>query len=177
MLAVTCENVEHCLRRDVAGPGGVRAAKAKRALLGSKDLSRYRRWAAVADAWRFAVSTHRSVDEAARAVEAALAQRSFSVLWALDVNAKLREKGLDVDGSYRILEVCSAPRAKQALETNADVSCFLPCKVVVTEVGGRTEIALPRPTALIGMLADARLHPLAEEVEAVMVAAVREAAG
>jgi uncharacterized protein (DUF302 family) len=127
--------------------------------------------------WRFAVTTRKSVDEAARAVEAALAQRRFSVLWGLDVNEKLREKGLDVDGSYRILEVCSAPRAKQALETNPDVSCFLPCKVVVSEVGGRTEIALPLPSALIGMLGDARLRPLAEEVETVMVEAVREAAG
>ena len=79
----------------------------------------------------YAVPTGKSVDQAARDVESALAQRKFSVLWSLDVNDKLREKGLDLQRRFRILEVCSAPRAKEALETNPLVTFFLPCKVVV----------------------------------------------
>ena len=125
---------------------------------------------------RFTLTTAKTVDEAAQAVEAALAERRFSVLWALDVNDKLQEKGLDLKGRFRILEVCSAPRAKQAIEANPLVGYFLPCKVVVYERDGRTEIGLPRPTALIGMLGDDGLRPLAEEVEQVLVEAVRAAA-
>ena len=126
---------------------------------------------------RFTVRTDKGVDAAVQAVDAALAKRKFSVLWALNINDQLQEKGLSLDGRFRILEVCSAPRAKEALEANPLVGYFLPCKVVVYEKDGGTEIGLPRPTALIGLLGDAALQPLAEEVEQVLVEAVREAAG
>ncbi len=126
---------------------------------------------------RFSLHTPKGVDEAAQAVDSALAARKFSVLWALDVNDKLQEKGLPLHGQFRILEVCSAPRAKQALETNPFVSYFLPCKVVVHDADGGTEIGFPRPTALIGLVGDSRLADLAREVEQVLLEAVREAAG
>ncbi len=125
----------------------------------------------------FAVRTEQGVEAAARAVEAALAQRKFSVLWELDVNAKLEEKGQHLDRPYRILEVCSAPRAREALEAEPNVGYFLPCKVVIYEKDGHTEIGLPRPTALIGMVGTPELGALAAEVETVLVDAVREAAG
>jgi uncharacterized protein (DUF302 family) len=123
---------------------------------------------------RYEVTTDRSVAEAVAAIGEALARRRFSVLWDLDVGAKLAEKGLDLRMPYRILEVCSAPRAKQALETNPAVGYFLPCKVVVYEAGGRTHVGLPRPQALIGLVGDPRLGELAAEVEAALVAAVDE---
>ncbi len=124
----------------------------------------------------YTVRTDKPVDEAVRDVEAALAERKFSVLWSLDVNDKLREKGLDLQKRFRILEVCSAPRAKEALESNPLVSHFLPCKVVVYERDGRTEIGLPRPTGLMALVGDARLEPLAQEVERILVEAVEQAA-
>jgi uncharacterized protein (DUF302 family) len=125
----------------------------------------------------YTVPTTRSLDEAAEAVAAALASRRFSVLWTLDVNEKLQEKGLTLRGRARILEVCSAPRAKEAIESNPRVAYFLPCKIVVQEREGRIEIGLPRPTVLIGLLGDDGLRGLAEDVEGVLVAAAREAAG
>lgn len=129
------------------------------------------------NAFGFAVTTDKSVDAAAEAVSAALAARGFGVLWRLDVNEKLREKGLNLQGQFRILEVCSPPRAKEALEGNPLVGYFLPCKVVTYERDGHTEIGMPKPTALIGLLGDDRLHGLAEDVERAMVEAVKQAAG
>ncbi len=124
-----------------------------------------------------AVRTPKALDQAVRDVEAALAKRRFSVLWALDVNETLAGKGLALrDGQFRILEVCSAPRAKEALDTNPLVANFLPCKVTLRTCDGGTEIGLPLPTALIGLLGDARLRPLAEEVERAMLEAIDEAA-
>ena len=125
---------------------------------------------------RFVIETDKSVDEAVQAVEDALAKRRFAVLWALNVNEKLGEKGQHLESPYRILEVCNAPRAKEALEANPAVGYFLPCKMVVYQADGRTEIGLPRPTALIGMVGDAALRGLAEDVEQVLVDAAREAA-
>lgn len=125
---------------------------------------------------RFQVTTTKSVDQAAQDVEAALARRRFSVLWGLDVNQTLQEKGFALDRRTRILEVCSAPRAKEALETAPLVAYYLPCKVVVYEGEGGTEIGLPRPTALMSLVGEPKLASLAEEVEKAMVEAVQEAA-
>jgi uncharacterized protein (DUF302 family) len=125
--------------------------------------------------FQVSVATEKAPAEAVKAVEAALAERKFSVLWHLNVNDKLAEKGLSLAPEAHILEVCSAPRAKQALETNLDVAGFLPCKIVVTSSGGRTEIRLVKPTMLMSVLGDERLKALAEEVEAVLLDAVQAA--
>lgn len=122
-------------------------------------------------------STAKTVEAAVADLEKALAERKFAVLWHLDVNRTLKEKGLDLDPEVRILEVCSAPRAKQALETNPDIALLLPCKIVVSRAGGETRIRLARPTALLGTLADPRLEPLAREVEQALAEAVEAAAG
>lgn len=124
----------------------------------------------------FTLSTDKDVAAAAAAVEQALAERKFSVLWALDMQAKLAEKGFKTDTQFRVLEVCNAARAKAALETNPMVGYFLPCKVVVyREPGARTRIGLVKPTALIGLIDDPQLAELAREVEATLVEAVEAA--
>jgi uncharacterized protein (DUF302 family) len=117
---------------------------------------------------RFEVESGLAVPQAVEAVREALAARGFSVLWELDVKAKLEEKGQQLSFPYRILEVCNAPRAREALETNPEVGFYLPCKVVVYGHGGGTRLGLVAPESLIGLLDDARLEPLATEVGRVL---------
>lgn len=121
------------------------------------------------------VVTTKSVDEAVAAIESAMAGRKFSVLFQLNVNKTLEGKGFDLAHEVRILEVCSAPKAKHALETNPAVAYFLPCKIVVARVGGETRIGITRPTALIDLLGDERLSGLAREVEAELLEIVEAA--
>lgn len=121
------------------------------------------------------VVTEKGVEVAAAAVEAALQERKFSVLWQLDVNKTLDSKGLSLAHEVRILEVCSAPKAKHAIETNPMVAYFLPCKIVVMRVNGQTTIGLARPTALMGLMGDAQFNALAHEVEAELFAAIEAA--
>lgn len=121
------------------------------------------------------VVSGKSVSEAVAAVGEALAARKFSVLWQLNVNETLAGKGFSLEPEVRILEVCSAPRAKEALETNIEVAGFLPCKIVVKQVNGQTTIGLIKPTMLMSVLGDQRLEHLAQEVEAVLLEAVEAA--
>ena len=123
----------------------------------------------VVRSWR----TSMPVEQAVAAVERALQEQRFLVLWQLDVNAKLQEKGEHLQAPYRILEVCNAPTARQALETNPEIGYFLPCKVVVYGEGGQTVVGLVRPQVLLGLLGDERVGPLAEEVERRLVAALQ----
>lgn len=126
--------------------------------------------------YQVSFATGKSPAEAVAAVETALQERKFSVLWHLHVNEKLAEKGLELGPEVHILEVCSAPRAKQAIEANPDVAYFLPCKIVVRSSGGQTQIGLTRPTLLMSLLGDDRFKDLADEVESVMLEAVKVAA-
>lgn len=119
--------------------------------------------------------TARPVEEAIKAVTATLADRKFSVLWHLHINQKLSEKGLTVAPDVHILEVCSATKAKQAIDTNPAVAAFLPCKIVVRSENGATQMILVRPTKLLGLVGDPNLMGLAEDVEAIMAASIREA--
>lgn len=124
------------------------------------------------------VATNKSVEQAIADVETALKPRQFGVLWHLDINQKLTEKGLEAEPAFHVLEVCSAPRAKKALSTNQHVGVFLPCKVVVFEdrQNGSTQIGYLRPQLMTDLLHDKELEPLAEEVETILKAAIHEAA-
>lgn len=127
--------------------------------------------------FHYTVATAKSVEEAARDLEAALADRQFGVLWQLDVPSKLAEKGVEFRTPYRILEVCNPREAAQVLSKDLLVGYFLPCKIVVYEEAGQTKIGLPKPTALLGQVfEDAALQEIARRVEEQLKAAVDEAA-
>ncbi|HLN62480.1 MAG TPA: DUF302 domain-containing protein [Symbiobacteriaceae bacterium] len=127
--------------------------------------------------YHYTRSTGKTVPEAIAALEAALTTRKFSALWHLDMQSKLKEKGLDLKPEFHIFEVCSAPRAKEALETNIEVGYFLPCKMVVFSDEGQTQIGLLRPNLLMEMLGEERLKALATDVEDALRAALDEAVG
>ena len=120
----------------------------------------------------YTVTTGKGFDQVVEDLKKALAERKFGVLWELDVPSKLKEKGVEYAGPFRILEVCNPIRAKGALEANVRAGYFLPCKIVVYVEDGTTKIGMPRPTVLIGLLGDESLRKVAEEVETELAAAL-----
>lgn len=120
----------------------------------------------------YTVTTGKEFNQAVEDLKKALTERKFGVLWELDVPSKLKEKGVEYTGAFRILEVCNPLKAKEALEANIRAGFFLPCKVVVYVEGGKTKIGMPRPTVLIGLLGDESLQQVADEVEADLSAAM-----
>ncbi|MCY0878888.1 MAG: DUF302 domain-containing protein [Firmicutes bacterium] len=121
---------------------------------------------------------YKTVDEAVAQLKTSLGRHQFGVLWDLDINEKLAEKGVEPERPYRILEVCSAPRAKEALATHQVAGYFLPCKVVVYE-DARTQaimVGFVKPEVLMGLSRLAALESLAHEVHELLRAAVDEVA-
>ncbi|MDA8336170.1 MAG: DUF302 domain-containing protein [Peptococcaceae bacterium] len=119
--------------------------------------------------FQYAVSTSLGVEEVVRAVTEGLSGVGFGVLWALDVQAKLQEKGLDLERPVRILEVCQPAKAKEALEDDVRISYFLPCKVVVYQEGEGTIAGFVRPEMFAGFFPGSKVFPgLAREVDAVL---------
>lgn len=107
-------------------------------------------------------------------VKQALSEIKFGVLWEMDIPSKLKEKGVDYEGQYRVLEVCNPQEAKKALETNIKVGYFLPCKIVIYVENGSTKIGMVRPTALVQMLSS-ELSEFAEGVEKLLISAINKA--
>ncbi|MEE8577633.1 MAG: DUF302 domain-containing protein [candidate division Zixibacteria bacterium] len=110
------------------------------------------------------METELPFETVAPTIEEKTAEAGFRVLAVHDVQETLAEKGFKRE-SLKIIEVCNAGFAHEALGKDVDVAMFMPCKFVVYSENGKTRVTLARPTMIAGMLPDANLGELAEKVE------------
>jgi uncharacterized protein (DUF302 family) len=122
------------------------------------------------------VDTAKDVETAARDLEESVKRNKFSVLNILDLQQKMKEKGVEFPNACRILEVCNPHQASRVLSKNMAVSMALPCRISVYQDGGRTKIATMLPTAMLAAFPGAEgLKPVAEEVERQILKMIDEA--
>ncbi|MEK6263550.1 MAG: DUF302 domain-containing protein, partial [Clostridium sp.] len=79
----------------------------------------------------YTVETTKSKDEAVRALEESLKEEKFGILWNFDLTAKLKEKGVDFNTPYTVLEVCNPMEAQRVLSENLLVGYFLKVHAVL----------------------------------------------
>ncbi len=123
----------------------------------------------------YTVATAKPFDEAVAAVEKASQDKGFRVLHVHDVQATLAAKGFE-RGPLKIIEVCSAKFAHEALERDIKTALMLPCPIVVYVREGATVISALRPAVIKDFYPEAGLDSLAAAVDAVVRAIVDEAA-
>ena len=96
----------------------------------------------------------------------ALKAEGFGVITEIDVKKTMKEK-LGVDGRpHVILGACNPKLAHAALAVEADLGLLLPCNVVVYETDAGTRVAAVNAGAMLGMVGNERLSPIADEVQA-----------
>lgn len=102
----------------------------------------------------------------ARTIEALKAE-GFGVLTEIDVKETMKKK-LNVDfRRYKILGACNPSLAYRALTTAPEVGLLLPCNVTVADAGeGVTEVSLIDAIAMLGVVANPALQPVADEAAA-----------
>lgn len=122
--------------------------------------------------FHYTVETNKTPIQAMDDPQEQLKSEQFGVLWQLDMKEKLKEKGVEFNRTYHILEVCNPVEAKRVLTENALVGYFLPCKIAVYEENGMTKIGLPKPTALIDMLQNDVLKEIAVDIEKRLIACI-----
>jgi uncharacterized protein (DUF302 family) len=108
------------------------------------------------------------------ALEEKVGKHAFRVLVVHDVQKTLSEKGL-ARGPLKIIEVCNAVFAHEALQKDIDVAMFMPCRYTVYTEGLRTCVTLARPTMIARMMPGIGLESLANEVEATLKRIMDEA--
>lgn len=126
--------------------------------------------------FHYTVETKAGIEEAVAALEEALKEEQFGVLWRFSIRDKLREKGFDFDREFEVLEVCNPQEAQRVLSHNAMAGYFLPCKIVVYQDEAKTKIGMPKPTIFMDILNDDPLREIAANVEARLIKCIDEAA-
>jgi uncharacterized protein (DUF302 family) len=106
-------------------------------------------------------------DAAIDKVTDVLQGEGFGVLSDIDVAAKLKEKLGEEMPRYRILGACNPPLAHQAVNAVPEIGLLLPCNVLVREDDeGRVRVSFMDPEAVLSLVDDPRVAPLAGEVKA-----------
>ena len=114
---------------------------------------------------KYEVEVKKSFDEAVDSLKNSLSENKFGVLWELNFKDKLKEKDLEFESNFKILEVCNPVQAKEVLSRNIEVGYFLPCKLVVYEKNSSVFIGMIKPTELIQMIGNEELTTVAKDVE------------
>lgn len=105
-------------------------------------------------------------DEAVARVRETLTSEGFGVIAEIDVRKTMKEK-LGVDGRpYVILGACRPQAAHAALGVEPDVGLLLPCNVVVYETDAGTRVAAVNAGAVLGMVGNEKLGPIADDIQA-----------
>jgi uncharacterized protein (DUF302 family) len=97
-------------------------------------------------------------------VRESLKDEGFGVLTEIDVQATLREKLGEELEPYLILGACNPPSAHRALQLEPELGTLLPCNVVVYVEAGETHVSAVDPVAMLGIVGNEELDPVAAEI-------------
>ncbi len=122
------------------------------------------------------MTTGKSLNAAAAALQAAVQKHRFGVLHVHNLKETMAKKGVEFDRECQIFEVCQPQQARKVLEHNMTVSTMLPCRISVFEENGKTVLATLKPTALVEWFNEPGLREVAREVEETLIKIMTEAA-
>jgi uncharacterized protein (DUF302 family) len=114
------------------------------------------------------VETALSYGDAIERVRELLKEQGFGVLCEIDVAQTLREKSGVSFRPYMILGACKPQLAHRALSEEAQLGLLLPCNVVVQEVNSRTVVSAVDAQAMLGVVGNSALTPIADEANAAL---------
>jgi uncharacterized protein (DUF302 family) len=124
----------------------------------------------------FEIQSAKTLEAIDRDLHEAAARHQFGILTVHNLKETMAKKGVDFAGECLVYEVCNPHQAKKVLEANGAVSTALPCRISVYRAQDGYRLATILPTALMKIFATPSLVPVAREVEAVIVAIMKEAA-
>jgi len=106
-----------------------------------------------------------SYEEALPLIEAALKVEGFGILTSVDMQATLKAKLGAQFRKYCILGVCNPPLAQKALTQDLEAGLMLPCTIVVYEDDGGSAVSIADPIAVVELLGNPALRPIAEQAQ------------
>jgi uncharacterized protein (DUF302 family) len=123
------------------------------------------------------VESRKSLKDVCAAMEPIVQKHKFGVIATHNMKEMMAKKGVAFDKDCVIFEICNPHQAKRVLESRMEVSTALPCRVAVYGEGDKVKIATLKPTEMLSLFGAPELGPVAQEVEEVIVAIMKEVAG
>ncbi|MBK6348055.1 MAG: DUF302 domain-containing protein [Bacteroidales bacterium] len=116
-----------------------------------------------------------SVNEGIEKVTLLLKDEGFGIITQIDVKHTLKEKiGVEFR-EYVILGACNPGFAFNVLSTEDKIGLFLPCNVVVQDIGdGKCEIAAINPKSTISSVGNSSLTDMSCKVTEIMDRVIRK---
>ena len=115
-------------------------------------------------AYGTAVATPLAFDDAVERTKQALKDEGFGVLCEIDVAKTMQEKLGATFRPYVILGACNPMLAQRGLSAEDDLGLLLPCNVVVSADAAGTRVAAIDAAAMLRMVGNPALAPIADEV-------------
>ena len=110
--------------------------------------------------------------EAVGKVKDSLAKEGFGIQAEIDLARAMREKlGVEFE-DYAILAACNPQLAHRAHAAETEVGLLLPCHVIVYCKGSAVNVAVARPTAVLGIAGNPELMRVAQEAETRLIRAL-----
>lgn len=115
----------------------------------------------------YTVTSIKSFENAVEKVVQETKNAGFRVLYIHDVTKTLAEKGFTIE-PFKIIEICNAKNAYNALRADLKIGLCLPCKINVYQKDGKTYISGMRPIILPQFFPKANLGNLPTEVDTII---------
>ncbi len=111
----------------------------------------------------FGAKVGMSYERAVARVKELLQGEGFGVLTEIDVKKIMKQK-LDAEfRKYVILGACNPTLAHRAFGVELKIGLLLPCNVIVYEDDGGAVVSIMDPIAVLGVVGNERLEPIAAE--------------
>ena len=125
----------------------------------------------------FQVESTRTLAEIEAELEASAARHKFGVIAVHDLPEIMRRKDVHLDMDCKVYEVCNPHQAKKVLEAAPSFAAALPCRISVYGKPGAYKLVTMLPSAMVEAAGAPAIAAVAREVEEVMVAMMKDAAG
>lgn len=124
--------------------------------------------------FQYTVPSNKGFDLAVEAIERKAAEKGFRVLHTHDFAGTLAEKGFPRE-PLKLVEICNARYASEALKKDVSVALMLPCPIAVYTKDGKTFISTMKPSVLTDFYPEADLGETAAAVEKIVLEIIQEA--
>jgi uncharacterized protein (DUF302 family) len=115
------------------------------------------------------------IDAIGKRLEEAIKSHKFGLLGVIDLQAKMKEKGVEFAIPCRIYEVCNPQIARQVLAKEMAIAAALPCRIALYQEGNKVKVATMLPSQTLSLFNVPELSAVAQEVEQAILAMMSDA--
>ena len=117
-----------------------------------------------------------TADEIGKRLEEKIKAHQFGILGIIDLQGRMREKGVVFDRTCRIYEICKPSQAKRALEKEILAAAALPCRIALYQDGNDVGLGTMKPARILDLFGVPGLSEVAREIEAEILMIMDETA-